>query len=105
MSRRFTAAEVKLARRIMAKLDRERWEAACHPQEISIEEWAQKIMDAPLLPSFGPTPPWWEQAVAEEDQGMVWVEGGGWMMKELWEDILAISSDMAELEKECDDDE
>jgi hypothetical protein len=106
VSRRFTNAEVKLARRIVEKLDKERWEAACSPQEpLSVKEWAQRIMDAPLQPSYGPTPPWWEQAVAEADQGLVWVEGGGWMPQVLWNDILQVSAEMAELEKECEDDD
>ena len=104
--RRFSKAEVSLARRIKDKVDREEWEKACAPPaEETIREQMMRILDAPLQPLYGPTPPWWEQAVAEADQGMVWVRGGGWMKKSLWEDILFVSEEMKCLEKECDDDD
>ena len=103
--RRFTDKEVELARRISEKVDLENWEKACQPPvEESFKEQMQRILDAPLQPSYGPTPPWWEQAVAEADQNMVWVKGGGWMRKDLWEDILATQVDMEALEKEIEDD-
>lgn len=106
MSRRFTDKEVELARRIKANVDNQFWAAACAPpEEQSIEDMAEMIMNAPLQPTCGPTPPWWEQAVAEADQNMVWVDGGGWMQRELWEDILATHLDLVELEKELEDDE
>ena len=102
--RRFSDAEVKLARRISEKEDRERWERACQPPvEESVRDQMQRIMDAPLQPSYGPTPPWWVQALAEEDQNMVWVRGGGWFKKDLWEDLLATQVDMEALEKELED--
>jgi hypothetical protein len=94
MSRRFTESEVRLARRIKAKVDAEKWRAACELRELPLKEMMQKILDAPLQPSFGPTPPWWEQAVAEADQNLVWVNGGGWMRKELWEDVLKYSEEL-----------
>ena len=105
MKSRFSDAEVALARRIKARLEKESWERACSlPPEETFREQTKRIMDAPLQPSYGPTPPWWDQAVAEADQGMVWVHGGGWMRKDLWDDILAVSKDMECLQKECEDD-
>jgi hypothetical protein len=103
MRQRFTKSEVELARRIKAKVDTENWKAACELRELPVKEMMQRILDAPLQPSYGPTPPWWDQAVAEADQDMLWVNGGGWMPRSLWEDLLAVSADMSELEKECDD--
>jgi hypothetical protein len=104
VNRRFTEAEVRLARRIVAKIEKERWEEACKPKKpLSVEEWARRIMEAPLQPSYGPTPPWWEQAVEEADRGMVWVDGGGWMHRDMWNDILQCSEHLAECEKEIDD--
>ena len=94
--RRFTDSEVALARRIKDKTDVEFWAMV---EERRNEPWSEtfkRIMDAPLQPSYGPTPPWWEQAVAEADQDLVWVEGGGWMKRELWEDILKCAEETNE---------
>lgn len=86
--RRFTDSEVALARRIKAKTDAEFRARIEEQREESLTESLKRIFDAPLQPSCGPTPPWWEQAVAEADENLVWVSGYGWMQRELWEDIL-----------------
>lgn len=101
MSRRFSEKELALARRIQEGLHKEIWERACNPPpEISVREQLQRIMDAPLQPSYGPTPPWWEQAIAEADENMVWVNGGGWLRKDLWEDLLSTAYTEDDFEKE-----
>lgn len=63
-------------------------------EQKTLRETFQEICNAPLQPSYGPTPPWWEQAVAEADQDLVWVNGGGWMRRDLWEDILKYAEDL-----------
>lgn len=87
--RRFTDSEVALARRIKAKTDAEFWARIEEQKKESLSETLKRIFDAPMQPIYGPTPPWWEQAIAEADQNLVWVEGGGWMRRELWEDLLS----------------
>ena len=86
--KRFTEAEVTLARRIKAKTDADAWAEVEVMRQESWKETFQRIVDAPLQSSYGPTPPWWEQAVVEADQDLMWVNGGGWMKRDLWEDIL-----------------
>jgi hypothetical protein len=92
--RRFTKAEVALARRIKEKTDADRWIEAEKMRTEPLQDSLKRIMDAPMQPSYGPTPPWWEQAVAEEDQDLLWVSGYGWMKRDLWEDILKCSEEL-----------
>lgn len=94
MRRRYTDTEVALARRIKAKMDVER-EAKL--EQLRNESWAdmvKRIMDAPIHPTGGPTPPWWEQAIAETDYDQIWIEGHGWMSQSLWDDIVACSEEV-----------
>lgn len=88
MSRRFSMSEVKLARRIKARTNVEKAMEQENIRNESMQEAFKRITDAPMHPSYGPTPPWWEQAVAEADQGLVWVTGYGYMGRDLWDGIL-----------------
>ena len=88
MTRRFTDSEIALARRICNKELGEKLRLAEERKNESVADTLRRWQQEPLQPSYGPTPPWWDQAVAQE-YGMVWVGGYGWMDETLWKDILA----------------
>jgi len=89
---RFSAAELALARRIVAKEATDLEVEIERRKHLSMSEayleFMSEIMNEPLQPSHGATPPWWKQAIMEADQGKLWVEGFGWMDTQLWDDIV-----------------
>jgi len=87
---RFTPSQVALARRICEAEWNKLFNHICRydPPEETHEQWAKRILDAPIHPPEGPEPPWWKQAIEWADRGRIWVKGYGYMREELWQDIL-----------------
>lgn len=82
---KWTKSQIELARRICDNEFNKFFNA--EPKEETFREQVERILNQPIVPSYGNEPPWWQQAVAWADQGLIWVRGYGWMQESLWEDI------------------
>jgi len=80
----FTPAQVKLARRICAEESKDYFTPK---PPIPFKEAWDNMMNAPIHPTGGPTPPWWQQAVRWADNGDIWVGNFGYTDVNLWNDI------------------
>lgn len=88
----WTPEQIAEARKLCDQEFRDAMERAANaapPTRAEFKQVWDRMANAPLQPSCGPTPPWWTKAVEWADHQRIWVENFGFMEEALWEYLKA----------------